>query len=70
MILKYPAILKDGVEKTEIRRIIKVSMVLPGIALAGILVALFTPEWSAIVYIASPLLIRMVNHLTIRKTAA
>ena len=70
MILKYPAILKDGVEETEIRRIIKVSMVLPGLALAGILVALFTPDWSAIVYISTPLLIRAVNHRDKRKTAA
>jgi len=70
VILKYPTILKDGVEEAEIRRIVKISMVLPGLALAGILIALFTPEWSALVYIASPLLIRMANHLTIRKTAA
>jgi len=70
MILKYPAILKDGVEEAEVRRIVKINMVLPGLALAGILVALFTPDWSAIVYIATPVLVRVVNHQTSRKAVA
>ena len=56
LLLKYPDILKKGVSRTAALWIVKINLVVPSLAVAGIVIAIFSPPWSLAVYIITPVL--------------
>lgn len=64
VILRYPSIVAEGHDEASVRRVIRINMVLPLVSIAGILVSLFTPDWSTAVYLAVPFLVNRLRSRT------
>lgn len=56
MLLKNPETIADEYDEYAIRRVIRINLILPVVSLLGIGIALFTPDWSTLVYISVPFL--------------
>ena len=63
VLLRYPEMLADGYDTTSVKRLIRINMVLPVVSVAGVIVSLFSPGWSTLVYLSVPL---FVNRLRSR----
>ncbi|MCK5116599.1 MAG: DUF1211 domain-containing protein [Candidatus Aegiribacteria sp.] len=64
LLLRYPDILKKDVSRTAAMRIVKINLIVPSLAVAGIVIACFSPQWSLAVYILVPIL----SSIVIRRT--
>lgn len=64
LLLKYPDILKKDVSRETTIHIVKVNLVIPSLAVLGIIVALFSPPWSLGVYVMTPFLTSIVSKRT------
>ena len=64
LLLRFPDILRKDVSREMTMRIVKVNMVVPALALIGILIAIFSPPWSLAVYILAPILSSIVLKRT------
>lgn len=63
-LIKYPEMLNEGVDKKAIGRIIKINLVLPSLSVAGMVIALFSPAWSPLIYIFAPFLTTQIASRT------
>ncbi len=61
LLLKFPDILKKGVSRETAIRIVKTNLVVPSLAVAGIVIAIFSPPLSLAVYIIAPILSYIVS---------
>lgn len=59
--LNNPEIVEEGVGEKAVRRGLRVSLVLPVLALVGIALAVFWPSWSTLVYAVTPFAIAKVK---------
>ena len=64
LLMRYPEILKKDVSRETAIHIVKVNMVIPSLAVLGIVVALFSPPWSLAVYVFVPFLTSIVSKRT------
>jgi len=64
LLLRYPDILKKDVSRKVTMRIVKINLVIPSLAVIGIIIALFSPPWSLAVYISAPFLTYIVAKRT------
>ncbi|MCK5064001.1 MAG: DUF1211 domain-containing protein [Candidatus Fermentibacteraceae bacterium] len=63
-LIKYPEMLNEGVDLCAIGRIIKINLVLPSLSIAGMVIALFSPAWSPLIYIFAPFLTAQIANRT------
>ena len=61
VLLHFPETVLDEFDETAIRRITRINAILPLVSLAGVFVALFYPDWSALVYLGVPFLTNMMK---------
>ncbi len=64
LLLKFPDIVKKDVSRKAAMRIVKINLVIPSLAVTGIIIALFSPQWSLAVYIFVPFLTFVVAKRT------
>lgn len=64
LLLRFPEILKQDVSREAAMRLVKINMVIPSLAAAGIIIALFSPPYSLAIYIAVPFLTSMIARRT------
>ena len=64
LLLKYPEILREDVSRNEAIRIVRINLVIPALAVIGIIVALFSTPWSLAVYLLVPILTSIVSRRT------
>jgi uncharacterized membrane protein len=63
-LLKYPNILREDVSRKAAMHVVKVNLVIPSLAVLGIIIALFSPPWSLGVYLLTPFLTSIVSKMT------
>ncbi len=64
LLLRFPDILKKDVSRTAALRIVKINLVVPSLAVAGIVLAIFSPPLSLAIYILAPVLSSIVIKRT------
>ncbi len=64
LLMKYPDILEENVSREKAWHIVKINMVIPALAVAGMIIAVFSPPWSPAVYLFAPLLTSIVSKRT------
>ncbi len=60
LLLRFPDILKKDVSRTAAMRIVKINLVVPSLAVAGIVIACFSPKLSLAVYIIAPIITSII----------
>jgi uncharacterized membrane protein len=65
--IKHPEIVQEGTEQKLLSGGFRISLVLPMLSLVGILVAIFWPAWSTLVYVGTPFAIAKVRYGDRRK---
>ena len=64
LLLKFPDILKKDVSRKMALRIVKINLVIPILAVTGMIVAFFSPQLSLAVYAVAPILTSIVAKRT------
>ena len=64
-LIKHPEMLNEGVDSSTIGRIIRINLVLPSLAIGGMVIALFAPEWSPVIYILAPFITTRIANRTL-----
>ena len=67
LLIRYPDILHEGVSREAAKRIVKINIVIPSLAVLGIIIAIFSPPWSLGVYVMTPFLTSIVSKRTREK---
>jgi len=65
--IKHPEIVQEGTEEKLLSKGFRISLVLPMLSLAGILLAVFWPSWSTLVYAVTPFAVAKVRSGDRRK---
>jgi uncharacterized membrane protein len=65
--LKHTEIVQEGTEEELLRRGFRISLVLPMLSLLGIMLAVFWPSWSTLVYAVTPFAVAKVRSGDRRK---
>lgn len=61
VLLVNPETIADEYDASAIRRVIRVNTILPAVSLLGIAIAVLSPGWSTMVYIAVPFLVTQMK---------
>ena len=64
LLLRFPDILKKDITSKMAMRIVKINLVVPSLSVAGIIIAVFSPQLSLAVYILAPVLSSVVAKRT------
>jgi len=67
LLLKFPDILKKDVSRKLTLRLVKINLVVPLLAVTGIIIAIFSPPLSLAVYIFVPILSSIVSKRTMER---
>jgi uncharacterized membrane protein len=67
LLMRYPEMLKNDASGKTALHIVKVNLVIPLLAVLGIIIALFSPPWSLAVYVLVPFLTSIVSKRTREK---
>jgi hypothetical protein len=65
--IKHPEIVQEGTEEKLLSKGFRISLVLPMLSLAGIMLAVFWPSWSTLVYAVTPFAVAKVRSGDRRK---
>ncbi len=63
-LMKHTEMLNEGVDRSAIGRIVKINLVLPCLSITGMVIALFSPAWSPMIYILAPFLTTRIANRT------
>jgi len=60
-LLRYPQIVSDEVTREDILLIVRINLVLPSLAVAGMIISIFAPPMSLLVYLFTPIMTSLVS---------
>ena len=64
LLLRYPDILEKDVSREKAAHIVKINLIIPLLAVIGIIIAVFSPPWSLGIYVLTPFLTATVSKRT------
>jgi len=62
VLLMNPSTIADQFDKSAIRRVILINLILPMVSILGIGISFISPEWSTVVYLAVPFLTLLLKN--------
>lgn len=62
VLLMNPSTIADQFDKSAIRRVILINLILPMVSILGIGISFISPQWSTVVYLAVPFLTLLLKN--------